>query len=492
MRAVSRLPGLVFALASLALSGTLANGEARPPVPEQAAVDVAASTLEQARQALARDAWRREQRFAEAVDPGRTLRSTRISQQAIDRGQWPVAELFAIGGRVFDASFTPADGLGDGSGLRRVHLGRRGGPGAFGCRDCHSVGGPAGAGDASANAYLMGDGATQRTALSRNPPSLAGAGVVEMLAAEMTGELQAIRERLRDQADRRGAAARGELLARGVAFGWLTVDADGGIDTAEVEGIDADLIVRPFGRKGRYATLRETIEGELRLHHGMQTSRIAAEGDPALVGSHRRPDPDGDGVVDEIVEGQLTALTTFVALQELPTIEPPLGGLVPVTMWAEGRRRFESLGCASCHTVSLTLEQPTLKLPSRERDAALTLDLSRDARAPRLQPQAADEGYRVYLHSDLKRHDMGPGLAESKDEAGIPRQQFITPPLWGLSRSGPWLHDGRAPTIADAILLHGGEAKASRDRFAALSEKERAPLRVYLTSLTRARRLVAP
>ncbi|ANM31388.1 hypothetical protein ABI59_20135 [Acidobacteria bacterium Mor1] len=441
---------------------------------------------------MARDAWRRELRFAEAVDPGRSLRSTRISQQEIDQGRWTVEELFAVGGRVFDATFTIADGLGDGGGLLRVHRGERGGPDAFGCRDCHFRGGPAGSGDASANAYLTGDGATQRSALSRNPPSLAGAGLVELLAAEMSRELQAIRTRLAEQASRSGESARGKLTALGVEFGWLTVGADGRLDAKEVEGVDADLVLRPFGRKGRFATLRETIEEKLRIHHGMQTTRLAASGDPARVGAHRRPDPDGDGIVDEIVEGQLTALTTFVALQEMPTVEPPQGGLVPVTMWAEGRRRFESLGCASCHTVSLRLERPTLSLPSREADAALKLDLSRDGRGPRLQLQTADESYRVFLHSDLKRHDMGPALAESRDEAGIPRGQFITPPLWGLSRSGPWLHDGRAPTIEDAILLHGGEAQASRDRFAALSEKERASLRVYLTSLTRARRLVAP
>jgi CxxC motif-containing protein (DUF1111 family) len=96
------------------------------------------------------------------------------------------------------------------------------------------------------------------------------------------------------------------------------------------------------------------------------------------------------------------------------------------------------------------------------------------------------------LFSDLKRHHMGAALAERRADGGVDADVFLTRPLWGIARSRPYLHDGRAPTLEDAILLHGGEAQASRDAFAALSEADRAPLRVFLTSLTRAERLVAP
>ena len=68
---------------------------------------------------------------------------------------------------------------------------------------------------------------------------------------------------------------------------------------------------------------------------------------------------------------------------------------------------------------------------------------------------------------------------------------FITPPLWGLARSRPYLHDGRAPTIEDAILLHGGEAQRVRDAYAGLDENDRGALRVFLISLNRARRFTA-
>jgi len=83
-------------------------------------------------------------------------------------------------------------------------------------------------------------------------------------------------------------------------------------------------------------------------------------------------------------------------------------------------------------------------------------------------------------------------LAESKNDRGLPRGAFVTPPLWGVARSRPYMHDARAPTLEDAILLHGGEAQAARDAFAALSETERADVRVFLTSLTRVARLLVP
>jgi CxxC motif-containing protein (DUF1111 family) len=70
--------------------------------------------------------------------------------------------------------------------------------------------------------------------------------------------------------------------------------------------------------------------------------------------------------------------------------------------------------------------------------------------------------------------------------------EFLTPPLWGLTRSRPWLHDGRAPTLDGAVLAHDGEAVEARNAYAELHDEERAPIRVYLTSLTRARRLASP
>ena len=88
---------------------------------------------------------------------------------------------------------------------------------------------------------------------------------------------------------------------------------------------------------------------------------------------------------------------------------------------------------------------------------------------------------------------LGPGWQAPSREwpRGVAADTFLTPPLWGLAQTRPYLHDGRASTIGEAVMLHGGEALDARDAYAELDDAARAPLRVFLTSLTRARRLVA-
>ena len=121
----------------------------------------------------------------------------------------------------------------------------------------------------------------------------------------------------------------------------------------------------------------------------------------------------------------------------------------------------------------------------------MAVDLAREGAEPRVAADGSG-GFPLQLFSDLKRHDMGPRLAEKHADRGVPGEQFLTPPLWGIARSRPYLHDARAPTLEDAILTHGGEARAAHDAFEALHEPERAPLRVFLTSLTRVARLITP
>ncbi len=113
------------------------------------------------------------------------------------------------------------------------------------------------------------------------------------------------------------------------------------------------------------------------------------------------------------------------------------------------------------------------------------------------------------LYSDLLLHDMGPGLGGSgtyynfpadstsgdplASGTSLPRtgsrtaaagsQEWRTPPLWGIRDSGPYLHDGRATTLEQAIAMHGGEGDDSKEAFAALEPKEKAMLITFLKSL---------
>jgi CxxC motif-containing protein (DUF1111 family) len=90
---------------------------------------------------------------------------------------------------------------------------------------------------------------------------------------------------------------------------------------------------------------------------------------------------------------------------------------------------------------------------------------------------------RVRLFSDLLLHYMGPDLADGIEQGEATGSEFRTAPLWGAAHSAPYLHDGRAPTLEDAITAHGGEADAARDRFLALPEADRAALIAFLQSL---------
>ena len=121
----------------------------------------------QARLALEQDAFRREQRFLDAIDPGYLFRSTRVRQVEIDAGLWTVDALYQLGGQLFTLDSSRELGLGDGdeAPLRRIHDGRRGGPEALGCTSCHWRGGLAGAGDAGAGdrvRAVRGDRAAER------------------------------------------------------------------------------------------------------------------------------------------------------------------------------------------------------------------------------------------------------------------------------------------------------------------------------------------
>ena len=137
-----------------------------------------------------------------------------------------------------------------------------------------------------------------------------------------------------------------------------------------------------------------------------------------------------------------------------------------------GEATFGSIGCTACHTPKL--------------------------------------GEVVGIYSDLLLHDMGPQLAgsgasyaaASADEPpparGLPARgrsraddattsvsinEWRTPPLWGVRDSGPYLHDGRAANIAQAIMLHSGQGAAAARRFAELSPQRKQQVEAFLMSL---------
>jgi len=90
--------------------------------------------------------------------------------------------------------------------------------------------------------------------------------------------------------------------------------------------------------------------------------------------------------------------------------------------------------------------------------------------------------------TDLLLHDMGPGLDDGLVQKGAGSSEWRTPPLWGIGLTSTvghehYLHDGRARTLEEAILWHGGEAQSSRDAYADLSSSDRALILGFLKAL---------
>jgi hypothetical protein len=428
----------------------------------------------------------RAEEYLEAWEFGEDSEHIFVMQQWIDEGRFDVDRLFQFGDSTFEHEFRRLDGFGHGRRptLTRVHDGAYGALDSFSCAGCHAVGGVNGAGSAAATAFYFGDGDSIASAVVRNPPAVLGLGYVQLLGVEMTGRLQQQRDdaRLRARASNKPVTI--ELKTKEVSFGSITLSPNGDMDDSDLEGIDSDLVVKPFGWKGHTARLRRFGERAARIHFGIQSHVLAMDHqedpDPGLYGWGRNWwDPDGDGKQRELEEGTLTALAVYMALLEVPVIIPPHDPSMR-ERWARGSQLFDRIGCVDCHKRALSLStQSWLERPDTTDGPGVKLRLGADGEPPR-----AHEG--VLLFSDLKRHDMGDELADAHvGPDAVERYMFLTRPLWGLAESPPYLHDGRAATIPEAIKAHGGEAATQRAGFEALTPEQQADVHVFLLSLTR-------
>lgn len=424
-----------------------------------------------------------------------------VEHDDIIGGIYRFDEVFEIGRSLFRAKWNICDGVcrpattggGDPRQPDQPLFLRTSAPEANSCEGCHNTPRTGGAGDFVANVFVLAQNLDPVTfsvapefSNERNTLGMFGAGAIEMLAREMTADLQAQIATLPDGTH--------VLHTKGVEF---AVTLDGG-KVISSEGVDADLIIRPFHQSGKVVSLREFTVNAFNHHHGMQAEE-RFDLNPA---KNLDPDHDKDGVERELTVGDITAAVIFQAALEVP------GRMLPATPQARaeieiGEQIFTDIGCATCHVPRMVLNSRMFIEPNpynpegtfRETDPSKTyrFDMTRQGPAPRLQPLPGGKAV-VRAYTDLKRHNLcdldirhfcNEQLAQGRDDQnGLPGAEFfITRKLWDVGNSAPYGHRGDLSTLTEAINAHGGEGRSSRDAFAARSiDDQRAVIR-FLKSL---------
>ena len=418
----------------------------------------------------------------------------------------PFPKVFAAGRQLFVTDFNVCDGAGrpgTNGGIQprpidptlAPRFTRVSGPEANSCAGCHNQPQPAGAGDFVANVFVLAQNATPvsdsilssaftQTWLERNTLGMFGSGAIELLGREMTEDLLNLQSQARASAESSGTDVRMALATKGVQFGSLVAHPDGSIDTSSIVGVDPDLIVKPFSRKGVMRSVREFTVNAFNQHHGMQAVERFGE----------NTDADGDGVVDELLVGDVTAVSIFQAALPVP-------GPVPGQSRQEaeqGQRLFSQVGCAGCHVPALPLRSTVFCDPDPMNPATgpfATFNDTAQSYCFDLQETSGLRGSLVAAYTDLKRHvicdankpqfcnePLAP-LQTSDTLEAVPNDEFLTAKLWDVGNSPPWGHRGDLDTIYAAIVAHGGEAGSVEGNFEALPAAGQSAVVAFLKTL---------
>lgn len=397
-------------------------------------------------------------------------------------------------------------------------------PDANSCAGCHNAphGISGGGGDFVTNVFVLGQrfdsvtfdssdtlptrGAVDETGRAASLQNVAnlrattgmfGSGYLEMLARQMTEELQQIRDSIQ-HGETKG------LVAKGIPFGKLSLTKEGLWDTSKVEGLPRlslistghhdppTLVIRPWHQAANVVSIREFTNNAYNHHHGIQpTERFGLE-----------TDPDGDGFKNELTRADMTAVTVWQATLQAP------GRVIPRNPEVEravllGEQTFERIGCATCHVPRLPLDKqgwiysepnpfnPPGNLRSGET-RHLKIDLSSGVLpTPRLHPDASGTVW-VEAYTDFKLHD----ICEPEDSEPLDMNQpqwskrfkegnrrFLTKRLWGAANEPPFFHHGLFTTLRQSVLAHSGEAKKSRQAFQSLRASEQDAMIEFLKTL---------
>lgn len=433
-----------------------------------------------------------------------------VDQADLVSGAVDFDQMFNFGQQLFVAKFNKLDGLGrpeaTGANLPthrqpgQPDFVRTSSPDSVSCAACHNDPRPGAGGDFVANVFVLAQNDDPvtfdvRNADERNTLGMMGSGLIEALGREMTADLLAIRSDALHTAATTASPVTVSLDTKGVNFGKLTAEPDGSVDTSQVVGVDADLIIKPFSQKGATRSVREFTVNAMNHHHGMEAVERFGRGHKDNQGNAIDTDDfDGDGVADELTVGDITAITVFQVAENTPAqVMPPEPERQAAVL--RGEKEFESAGCASCHMPSLVLNNPVFCEPYAlnpsntfsDQSQKVCFDLTKEGPGPR-PAEEGDGTVIVRAYTDLKRHVICDAQTphycnETIVQSGVPTDQFLTRKLWDVGNSAPYGHRGDLGTITEAIVAHGGEATASRDAFNALPQNEQADIVEFLKSL---------
>ncbi|QYG95427.1 c-type cytochrome [Iamia sp. SCSIO 61187] len=272
----------------------------------------------------------------------------------------------------------------------------------------------------------------------RVAPPMFGVGLLELVPAE-----DIIAEADPDDADGDGVSGRPALVD----------DVDPGSE-AERAG-ERDGRLGRFGWKALEPTVEDQTAAAFRADIGVTTDlrpeQPCTAAQPACLAAPTGGEPE----VDEQKLGRVTFYSRTLAVPARRHVGEPATD--------RGEELFAATGCASCHLTEMR---------TGSSDVAEAL---------------SEQVIRPY--TDLLLHDMGPGLADGRPEGAADGSEWRTPPLWGIGLTETvnghtrFLHDGRARSLEEAVLWHGGEAAGAQERFRALSADDRRALLTFLESL---------
>lgn len=402
------------------------------------------------------------------------------------------------GRQLFQRKFTRLQGQGpnEGDGVGNIDTDIGIGAGlSDSCALCH--GRPRGSAGAGGDVVTRPD--------SRDAPHLFGLGLREMLADEITSDLRNIRDNAVAAAKHFHGTVSLPLVSKGIKFGRITAFSDGTLDTSQVEGVDPDLRVKPFFAEGSTISMREFIVGALHNEMGLETNdpdlAIASAGGKVVTPSGMVLDGSKDKISGPSPADALTghfeidpALVDHLEFYLLNYFKPAV--LKQDETTEHGRRIFDRIGCASCHVRDLEINHDR-----RVADVETVFDPAHGifnrlfaTAAPLVQPVNDGSGFPVLqlpqekpflvknIFTDFKRHDLGVNFYE-RNYDGTLQTKFLTRALWGVASTGPYGHDGRSITLDDVILRHGGEALASRNRYARLESDDSEAVLKFLNTL---------